>query len=596
MSFKLSRTELESYLGDVLPLWLVGDGDLSAAETEWSVAGSCVTLRSFNGEGAYCFHHGVLLTLVSLGEATVSATVGGRTLSCTVKVRPMKTASSEDALSYYRGDLHSHTSLDHNPVSFAESPSGIPEYLRQMKEQTKLDFGVISDHAEVTNPRDFFRGFTETEAAQPMDFVMFPGSESEVSLIEADRYGLNRKNAGELVCINADNFVCTQSWEGFLEAYATAPYGVGIFAHPQVVGYDRNGVWNFCFHKNNNPQMKRLMRGIEMGNGTERESNCLNELSYSVALDCGFRVSPTGSSDCHGPVWGFEQAPAKTVVMAPEKNKEAFLDALLHNRFYACESGNVKLRYSVNGQTAPADLAEAETYRFRVEWSLFEEDATTRPLRLQVVSDGGKNLYETENFGNELEFTLSSSTARYFFLRLTDGEGRKTWSCPVWTERSFGDWTPPALPPLDKNGVTVTDLQTGKDASVLVNDDPTQYWEGEGTTAELVIDMGKAQAVQALGHYPPRWSRKDLKLKGIKERFAVASFACHYRLSTSLDGVAFTCQTEGVLRIFGAEEIISFPPHQARYLKFEVLSTTGQESCYPALREQRVQIGELTVF
>ena len=554
----------------------------------WSVNGDCLTARAYG--------YGVLLTLTEVGEATVTALCEGEKYTCAVTVRPMKKASSEEELNYYLGDLHCHTSELHKPDLFAEEYVGITNYIGQMKKEQRLEVGVISDHAEVTNPRDFFRGFRETEEAQPMEFVMFPGSESEISLIETDRYGFTRKNAGEMVCVNVDNFICTNGWEDFYKAYETSPFGVCIFAHPQVVGYDRNGVWNFCFHKINTPKMKQLVRGVEMGDGSDRGSNCLNELVYSLALDCGFRVAPTCSSDCHGPVWGFEQAPGKTVVMAPEKSKEAFLDALRSNRFYACESGKVKLKYTVNGQTAPADLKDAEQYRFRVEWSLLEEDPSARPLRVQVVSDGGMTLYEAENFGDKMEFTVESATARYFFLRLTDGEGRKTWSCPVWTGRAFSDWTPPALPPLDKTGFAVTDRRTGKDVSILVNDDPTQYWEGEHSTAELVIDMGKAQAVQALGHYPPRWSRKELKLKGIKDKFAVASFACRYRVSTSLDGEEFTLQTEGNLRVFGAEEIIPLPPHTARYLKFEVLSTTGRESAYPAFRDQTVQIGELTVY
>lgn len=596
MNCRLSKTKIESYQGDVLPLRLLGEEELTAAEIEWSVAGDCVIARSFWGDAPHSFNDGVMLTLAEVGEATVSATYGGETYTCTVTVRPMEKASSEDELCYYRGDFHCHTSQEHKAPAFAEDPSGISNYIQQMKAEKRLDFGVISDHAEVTNPRDFFRGFTETEAAQPMEFIMFPGSESEISPIEPDRYGLNRKNGGEMVCVNVDNFVCTHGWAGFFDAYSTAPFGVCVFAHPQVVGYDRNGVWNFCFHRINTPAMKNLVRGVEMGDGSDRASNCLNELVYSLALDCGFRVSATCASDCHGPVWGFEQASGKTIVMARKKSKEAFLDALRSNRFYACESGTVKLRYSVNGQTAPADLAAAEAYQFRVEWSLMEQEPTARPVRLQVISDGGKTIYETKDFGNILEFSVPSATARYFFLRLTDEAGRKTWSCPVWTGRAFGDWTPLALPPLDKAGFTVTDQRTGQDVSILVNDDPTAYWEGQDTTAALLIDMGREQQVRALGHYPPRWDRKVLKVKGIRENEAVASFACRYRISTSVDGLNFTEQAEGVLRVFGAEEIISLPPHSARYLKLEVLSTTGAESAYPALAEARVQIGELTVF
>lgn len=596
MNCKLSKTEIESFQGDVLPLWLEGDGDLTDAEIQWTVEGDCVTARSFEGEAPYSFNYGVLLTLVSPGEATVTATYEGQVYRCAVSVQAMKKATSEDELNYYFGDFHCHTSKDHNPVTFPLDTSGITDYVQKMKAEKRLEFGVISDHAGVTNPRDFFRGFTETETAQPMEFIMFPGSEAEVSFIEKDRYGLTRKNSGEMVCVNVDNFIDCDNWPDFLEAFSTSPYAVCVFAHPQIVGYDKNGVWNFCFHKNNTPQMKQLFRGVEMGDGSDRSSNCLHELAYSVALDCGFRVSATGASDCHGPNWGFDRMRAKTILMAPEKSKEAFLDALLNNRFYATESGNVKLRYTVNGQTAPADLKKAEEYRFHIEWSLFHENPEDRPIRLQVISDYGETVYEAKDFGNSLDFTVPTATARYFYLRLTDQNGCKTRSCPVWTGRPFSDMTPPVLPPLEKAGFTATDLQTGKDSGVLLNDDPASVWESEQPTAEILIDMGKEQTVQAIGHYPPRMTRSDLKLKEIPENVFVASFACRYRISTSMDGERFTSVKEGLIRVLGAEEILTFPAHSARYLKFEVLATTGRESAYPAFRDLPVQIGELTIF
>ena len=90
MNCRLSKTKIESYQGDVLPLRLLGEENLTAAEIEWSVAGDCVTVRSFRGNMPHSFNDGVMLTLVEVGEATVSATYGGETYTCAVTVRPMK--------------------------------------------------------------------------------------------------------------------------------------------------------------------------------------------------------------------------------------------------------------------------------------------------------------------------------------------------------------------------------------------------------------------------------------------------------------------------------------------------------------------------
>ena len=162
---------------------------------------------------------------------------------------------------------------------------------------------------------------------------------------------------------------------------------------------------SFCFYKNNTPEMLRLMRGVEMGDGSERQQNLIHEYAYSAALDYGFRVSTTCSSDSHGaksadptgPKWGYKRFPGKTIIMAKEKSREAFIDALRHNRFYGCESGNIKLRYTVNGKTAPCDLDMTDSYSFHVELSYFKDDETTKPTNCRVISDGGEVLLEFNN-------------------------------------------------------------------------------------------------------------------------------------------------------------------------------------------------------
>jgi hypothetical protein len=60
--------------------------------------------------------------------------------------------------------------------------------------------------------------------------------------------------------------------------------------------------------------------------------------------------------------------------MAYEKSKEAFLDALFARRFYATESGNVRVDYTVNGMRGASDLPLTDTYRFHVSATLFHDD------------------------------------------------------------------------------------------------------------------------------------------------------------------------------------------------------------------------------
>lgn len=596
MSIALFPEKIESYCGDVLPLQLKGEKDLSKDNIRWSVSGNAVTIRSFEGEKDTNFTNGVLVTLKEEGTASVTAEYEGTAYTCPVTVRKRRTAAKGEPLQYFLGDFHDHLAEIHNHDLFAARESGFPaEYIEKVTSDGRMDFSVISDHAIVTNERDFFRGFTDAQAAQPMDYVVFPGSESEVTLIENDRFGLSHKNSGEIVCVNADNFVFSREWQPFYDALETSPFAVCVLAHPQIVGWDKNGIWNFCLDKNNTPRMKDLVKGVEMGQG---HAGCmLYEHTYSVALDCGFRVSVTCSSDCHGPNWGFDAWPGKTVIMAPEKSKEMFLDALLNRRFYATESGNVKLFCTVNGCGMGETLSETETYRFHVEASTFRPDAEAVPVKLQVVSDYGSTLYTAENADlSSFDFVLNSDTARYFYLRFVDKRGRKTWSAPFFTGRPTDETALPELTPLDKSNFTATELLSGNDAGAVINNDPMIPWDGDAPTAEIVIDMKENKEIRAVGHYPTRYVMSYFQSTGASQTEKFAKFAHGYELSVSNDGENYTPCATGVLRIFGGEEYIRFPKTEARYVKFKVTSTIGKASDLPAYKDAAVSISELTIF
>ena len=80
MPVSLSKTELYSFEGDVLPLYLEdGEADLSAADVTWACAGDAVQIRRFDEDPLTPFSHGVLVTLKQIGTGTVTAIHQGNT-------------------------------------------------------------------------------------------------------------------------------------------------------------------------------------------------------------------------------------------------------------------------------------------------------------------------------------------------------------------------------------------------------------------------------------------------------------------------------------------------------------------------------------
>ncbi len=607
MAIALSKTEISSYVGDICSLLLTdGDADLSAADILWSVEGEAAQIRGFQSDPLTPFTHGVLVTLKKEGAATVTATYAGEQYTCRVSARARRVAQSTDPFDFYRGDLHTHTATTHTPAKFAAQPHIQADCIHTLGADEKLDFGILSDHASVMRRRGFFEEFVELERINPQDTVIFPGSESEVTVLEYDRFDLPHKHAGELVFLGADNSSSVKSFEEFEADMGSSVAPVGIFAHPFVLGVGQNSLWSFPYDRLRDRPLARWMRGIEMGGGSQSGGSLLFEYAYSAALDAGFRVSPVCSSDCHGPDWGFEAMRAKTILMASEKSREMFHDALLAGRFYASESANVKLWLTVNGVPAPATLPLTDTYRFAVKLAQFEEDPTARPVRLEVISDHGESVYVCEDFGEEVEFTLHSETARYFYLRLLDEQARKTWSMPVWTGREFdaprGEEKP--IIPLNGCDFTATEVQTGADAAAAIDGDPHTAFESTLPTASILVDMKKEQRICAVGYWARRFTKDWIKETSVdwKQEIGprmldiIKRYVTGYEIHTSTDGVHFTRVATGAIRAFGDEEILHIPPHGARFVRFDVTATVGKSSGIPALLDSPAAIGELSVF
>ena len=209
MNFKLSKTDVISYVGDVFPVSILADEDLSLKEIKWSVCGDAVGFRGFSKDAEHPFSDTVMVSLKSVGEATLTADIDGTELSCNIRVRERRHTSSDGNFDYYRGDLHTHTTPIHNHGQFLDRKEGFQsDMINAIKEEDLLDFGVMTDHSVVMGGGyEFVRAFLAEEAARPMKTVIFPGAEAATCYTGENRFGLTERLGGELVVINADNHV-----------------------------------------------------------------------------------------------------------------------------------------------------------------------------------------------------------------------------------------------------------------------------------------------------------------------------------------------------------------------------------------------------
>ena len=335
---------------------------------------------------------------------------------------------------------------------------------------------------------------------------------------------------------------------------------------------------------------------VEMGQGNYadgkllREWNIVGERIYSVALDCGYKVGPNCASDSHGPVWGAASYPGRTVILAPGKSKELFLDALKNARVYASENGNTKVFYTVNGRQAANTLDLTEDYEFYIRVEPFRKPCE-KISHIDIVSDYGLTVWSGE-FDSEtvdIRVKLHSETARYFFLRIFSEKGMRTWSAPVWTGRAFDPCPLPpfAGKPIDKKDWSIRS-DSGSDPETAINGDPKSPWTADGTSATLTIDMKKIRTVCGFGYYP------HIPERG--ESGGYAHYISDYEYYVSADDVHYEKVASGMYREFGGEQIVRVKPVEARWVRLKVLSTTGSASRKPGYTDKEVRIGELDIY
>ena len=263
---------------------------------------------------------------------------------------------------------------------------------------------------------------------------------------------------------------------------------------------------------------------------------------------------------------------------------------------YATSTGNVKVHYTVNGKTAPVTLSNEGTYRFQVELSYFRMgEPDTHIQKCRLITDQGTALVELENMGDSFAFTVTAPDSHYFYLCLMDEKGRKTWSCPVWTGKPFVKKKEKKLTAIAKTGMTAYDRISGKYVPEIINDAPLTPWESEFGEADLIFDLGQACAVSALSHYPYWIDREVMQRLGGEHR-AVDKFPAEYRIFASDDGENFAQIASGHFRIFGGEETVRFPTVKTRFIRLQILSSTGIAWGEEETAGSPLTIGEITLW
>jgi len=574
---KLSKNRIESFAGDILSLRVEAESEKICCEVCDS---SIVRLREM-GVGKY------LVILENIGNTKINVKAGDESAECEVFVREAKKSDPDGKFKVYVGDTHSHT-------SYSDGLGTPYDSIKKVKDEEYFNFFSVTDHTDMEDDDKFFNTFEAADMYTDEQFTAFAGSESQIDLYHENSIGLDQNDGGEIVTINMPGYSWADSWEKYFEDIGENKLGFAIIAHPMIMGYTKNPViWNaFDPEHATNERTLDLIHGVEVLNEVN-DSNMINERAYSVFLDCGYKVAPIASSDHHGPRWGKVAQMCRTFVYSQGMSKDLYIDAMRNARAYACENGNVKMFYTVNGKNPATTLELTDTYNFKIHAEPFymrkEYDDT---VFAEIVSDYGEVVASRDvgKYMFDFEMTVKSETARYFYIKLYSKIGEVTWSAPIWTGREFD---PCPKPRFNKTAINNEEFKVkafsgGKKGTPVSKIDTSKYWHLNDVNGEIVIDMGRVHTISAVGYFPNQPIRDNCE--------SYACFVSKYEYYISSDCLNFEKIASGRIRLYGSENICEFPPVEGRYLKIRTLSTVGSEMRKEQYKNIGAAIGCIRIY
>lgn len=278
----------------------------------------------------------------------------------TYVIRSPLTEGDIDGMTFYFGNIHSHTDYSDGDGTPAEA------YL-WARDNAGYDFYAVTDHAIQISPSEWDRTKEHADSYNnPGYFVTLRGFEWSHPL-----YGhVNVYNTSK-----RKSFISTLYLPMFYD-WLDDHNGLAQFNHP---GRED---WEFNDFKYQRDVADDNFFAIETGN-KNTGNNDYEFLSYfSKVLDKGWKVAPTNNQDNHS----LSTNSHRTVMVMPNLTREDMLNTMRAKRIYSSDDPNMKVVFKYGdawmGETVNTN---GEPLEFRVE--VYDDEPI---YRIEIISNGGE--------------------------------------------------------------------------------------------------------------------------------------------------------------------------------------------------------------
>ena len=174
------------------------------------------------------------------------------------------------------------------------------------------------------------------------------------------------------------------------------------------------------------------------------EKQSISGASVQEALIQGYRLGMVASGDicpwpgrCY-PGTYHKLAPFSgglVAVFAEELTRQAVFEALQNRRCYATTGGRMILRFSVNGVAMGQDILLPSRQQPR---QILISIVGTQQIELAEIIKNGETLATERSDDEGLEWSFEDTSSvelgDFYYLRVTQSDGQRAWSSPIWVD------------------------------------------------------------------------------------------------------------------------------------------------------------------
>jgi hypothetical protein len=361
-------------------------------------------------------------------------------------------ATDPATLSYYFGNLHSHSSYsDGNSDNTAKIPTDDYNFA---KTAMCMDFLGISEHNHAgagMSLSNWAPGITQAAAATSTTFIAMHGQEWGI----IGTQGTAGDHAGHVIVYGLDSLAGWEAGNYQINVPKSTYMGTGglfdiinrhgnnafaSLAHPD--NYDYNNILNIAYDVKSDDAI--AASAIESGPAFSTDTTYSNPAAigyyafYKNMLAKGYHLGPSIDHDSHNLTFG-KATKSRLVVMATSLSEANILDAMRKMRFYASEDCSAKINFTINS-TNPMGciITKAGAPVISISAIATVSSVTSIKIMYGVPGSGSSPATLTSTTGSSLNYThtaLSNLATGYYFVDITESNGNRIITAPIWYTR-----------------------------------------------------------------------------------------------------------------------------------------------------------------